>query len=88
MNIQTLQTTLREVEQRLERLEKTMKTPAQLNRPAELGRYMTQSLQVDRERRLRILQKTAGSWSQLTLDPVDWQQKSRKQWNQRLKRQA
>lgn len=88
MNLQTLQTTLRKVEQRLERLEKTIKAPMLSNQALVRDRHLTQSLQVDRERRLRILQKTAGVWNQLKLDPVAWQKKIRKQWCNRLKRQA
>ena len=86
MDTKQIQTTLKEIQQRLGNLERHM-TPGQYAAPVLIDKQLKEIQRLDRDRRLQILRQTGRAWAHLKLDPIAWQRQIRKTWSARMKRQ-
>ena len=87
MNIRQIQTTLKDLQCRLEVLERQSPSIPQNGQAISTERRLEEVQREREDRRLQTLRKTAGALARLTLDPIAWQKKQRKQWSKRMNKQ-
>ena len=87
MNTKQIQTTLKDLQRRLELLEQQSPSAHQYGQSMDVERRLEEMQRQKDDRRLQTLRKTAGALARLTLDPVAWQKKQRKQWSKHMKKQ-
>ncbi|MBI4256942.1 hypothetical protein HY626_02715 [Candidatus Uhrbacteria bacterium] len=87
MDTKQITTTLKDLQRRIEFLEKQNLSPRQYGQTGDVDRRLQEVQREKEDRRFQILRRTAGALADLDLSPVTWQKNQRKQWDKRLKRQ-
>lgn len=87
MDIKQIQTTLKDLQRRLEFLEKQKLSINEYGQTEPIERRLEEMQRESNDRRLLILRRTAGALANLKISPVIWQNRQRKQWGKRIKRQ-
>jgi len=77
---------LKDLQRRLELLEKQNSPSHQYGQTGDVDRRLQETQREKEDRRFQILRRTAGALADLNLNPLAWQKNQRKQWSKRTKR--